>query len=159
MLAWWDKLGVNMNQDAEFLSSKIDAAMQLCKNVLEYGERIKSLSPADIGMDAYATELTQFTEDRGRATRVAIQELNAVSNSYEELEKNSSATPADKAFLSEKIRLVQDMSPLFAKQNVAIQKIIQVHLNSLRKESVEFHHNVGVIKNYLKAPDKRSFYG
>jgi len=148
-----------MNQDAEFLSSKIDAAMQLCKNVLEYGERIKSLSPADIGMDAYATELTQFTEDRGRATRVAIQELNAVSNSYEELEKNSSATPADKAFLSEKIRLVQDMSPLFAKQNVAIQKIIQVHLNSLRKESVEFHHNVGVIKNYLKAPDKRSFYG
>jgi len=148
-----------MNQDATNLSSKIDAAMQLCKNVLDYGEKIKALSPADIGMDAYATELTQFTEDRGRATRVAIQELNALSSSYDALEKNSSIAPADKAFLSEKIRLVQDMSPLFVKQNVAIQRIIQVHLNSLRKESVEFHHNVGVIKNYLKAPDKRSFYG
>jgi len=144
-----------MNQDANALSSKIDAVMQLCKNVLEYGEKIKTLSPEDIGMDAYATELTQCTEDRGRATRVAIQELNAISSCYEAL----SAAPAEKAFLSEKIRLVQDMSPLFAKQNVAIQRIIQVHLNSMRKESVEFHHNVRVIKNYLKAPDKRSFYG
>jgi len=76
-----------MNQDATNLSSKIDAAMQLCKNVLDYGEKIKALSPADIGMDAYATELTQFTEDRGRATRVAIQELNALSSSYDALEK------------------------------------------------------------------------
>jgi len=148
-----------MNLEASTLSSKIDAAMQLCQNVLDYGEKIKALSPADIGMDAYATELTQCTEDRGRATRIAIQELNAISSNYETLEKDSSTTPADKAFLSEKIRLVQDMSPLFVKQNVAIQKIIQVHLNSLRKESVEFHQNVKVIKNYLKAPDKRSFYG
>jgi hypothetical protein len=148
-----------MNKEASTLSSKIDAAMQLCKNVLDYGEKIKALSPEDIGMEAYATELTQCTEDRGRATRIAIQELNAISNNYEALEKDSSATPADKAFLGEKIRVVQDMSPLFVKQNVAIQRIIQVHLNSMRKESVEFHHNVRVIKNYLKAPDKRSFYG
>jgi len=144
-----------MTQDANALASKIDAAMQLCQNVLEYGEKIKALSPEDIGMDAYATELTQYTEDRGRATRIAIQELNAISSSYEAL----TAAPAEKAFLGEKIRVVQDMSPLFAKQNVAIQRIIQVHLNSMRKESVEFHHNVRVIKNYLKAPDKRSFYG
>jgi len=144
-----------MNQDANALASKIDAAMQLCKNVLDYGEKIKALSPEDIGIDAYATELTQYTEDRGRATRIAIQELNAISNIYEAL----SAAPADKAFLGEKIRLVQDMSPLFVKQNVALQRIIQVHLNSMRKESVEFHHNVRVIKSYLKAPDKRSFYG
>jgi hypothetical protein len=148
-----------MNQEAKSLSSRIDSAMQLCKNVLDYGEKIRALSPTDIGMDAYATELTQYTEDRGRATRTAIQELNAISSNYETLEKDPSITSADKAFLSEKIRSVQDMSPLFVKQNVAIQKIIQVHLNSLRKESVEFHHNVGVIKNYLKAPDKRSFYG
>ncbi|MDR2583311.1 MAG: hypothetical protein LBC75_07520 [Fibromonadaceae bacterium] len=144
-----------MNQDANDLASKIDTAMQLCQNVLDYGEKIKALSPSDIGMEAYAAELTQCTEDRGRATRVAIQELKAISNNYE----NLSAVPADKAFLSEKMRLVQDMSPLFAKQNIAIQRIIQVHLNSMRKESVEFHHNVRVIKNYLKAPDKRSFYG
>jgi len=148
-----------MNQEAKSLSSRIDTAMQLCQNVLDYGEKIRALSPTDIGMDAYATELTQYTEDRGRATRTAIQELNAISSNYETLEKDPSITSADKAFLSEKIRSVQDMSPLFVKQNVAIQKIIQVHLNSLRKESVEFHHNVGVIKNYLKAPDKRSFYG
>jgi len=148
-----------MNEEIKALSSKIDAAMKLCKNVLDYGEKIRNLSPADIGMDAYATELTKYTEDRGRATRVAIQELNAISSSYETLEKDPSTTPTDKAFLSEKIRSAQDMSPLFVKQNAAIQKIIQVHLNSLRKESVAFHHNVGVIKNYLKAPDKRSFYG
>jgi len=148
-----------MNQDIKSFSSRIDAAMQLCKNVFDCGEKIRALSPADIGMDAYANELTQYTEDRGRATRIAIQELNAISSSYETLESESSATPADKAFLTEKMRTVQDMSSLFAKQNLAIQKIIQVHLNSIRKESVEFHHNVGVIKNYLKAPDKRNFYG
>jgi DNA repair exonuclease SbcCD ATPase subunit len=148
-----------MHQDIDSLSSKIDAAMQLCKNVLEYGEKIRTLSPAEMGMDAYSEELIQCTEDRGRATRIAIQELHAISRNYETIEKESAATPADKAFLSEKIRSVQDMSPLFAKQNVAIQRIIQVHLNSLRKESVEFHHNVGVIKSYLKAPDKRTFYG
>jgi len=148
-----------MNQDAKSLSSRIDAAMQLCKNVFDYGEKIKALSPVDIGMDAYATELSQYTEDRGRATRIAIQELNSISSDYETLENDSSVTSADKAFLSEKMHSVQDMSTLFAKQNAAIQKILQVHINSLRKESVEFHHNVGVIKNYLKAPDKRSFYG
>jgi len=152
-----------MNKNINSLSLRIDAAMQLCKNVFDYGEKIRNLSPTDIGMDVYAEELTQYTEDRGRATRIAIQELNAISSSYEtlekELEKDSSVTPAEKAFLNEKMRTVQDMSPLFAKQNVAIQKIIQVHLNALRKESVEFHHNVGVIKNYLKAPDKRNFYG
>jgi DNA-directed RNA polymerase sigma subunit (sigma70/sigma32) len=157
MLAWWGE--VDMQQDIKSLSSKIDAAMQLCKNVLEYGEKIRALSPTDIGMDAYAMELTQYTEDRGRATRIAIQELNAIANNYETMENDSAATSADKAFLSEKMRLVQDMSSLFAKQNIAIQKIIQVHLNSLRKESVEFHHNVGVIRNYLKSPDSRSFYG
>jgi len=145
-----------MNQDINALSLRIDAAMQLCKNVFDCGEKIRSLSPSDIGMDAYTEELTQYTEERARATRIAIQELNDISSSYETLE--SSATSADKAFLTEKIRSVQDMSPLFAKQNAAIQKIIQVHLNSLRKESVEFHHNVGIIKNYLKAPDRRNFY-
>jgi len=145
-----------MNQDINAFSLRIDAAMQLCKNVFDCGEKIRSLSPSDIGMDAYTEELTQYTEERARATRIAIQELNDISSSYETLE--SSATSADKAFLTEKIRSVQDMSPLFAKQNAAIQKIIQVHLNSLRKESVEFHHNVGIIKNYLKAPDRRNFY-
>jgi len=147
-----------MNQDIKSFSSRIDAAMQLCKNVFDFGEKIRTLSPTDIGMDAYTEELTQYTEDRGRATRIAIQELNALNANYETFEKDTSATPADKAFLSEKMRLVKDMSPLFAKQNAAIQKIIQVHLNSIRKESVEFHHNVGVIKNYLKTPDKRNFY-
>jgi len=159
MLAWWDKSEVAMNQDIKSFSSRIDAAMQLCKNVFDCGEKIRALSPTDIGMDAYTEELSQYTEDRARATRIAIQELNAISSNYETLENDPSATPSDKAFLTEKIRSVQDMSSLFAKQNAAIQKIIQVHLNSLRKESVEFHHNVGVIKNYLKAPDKRSFYG
>jgi hypothetical protein len=148
-----------MHQDVNFLSSKIDAAMQLCKNVLDCGEKIRALSPTDIGMDAYAEELLQYTEDRGRVNRIAIQELNAIKSNYETLEKGSLASSADKAFLSEKMRSVQDMSPLFAKQNATIQKIIQVHLNSLRKESVEFHHNVGIIKNYIKAPDKRNFYG
>jgi len=148
-----------MNQDIKSFSSRIDAAMQLCKNVFDFGEKIRTLSPNDIGMDAYTEELTKYTEERARATRIAIQELNAIGSSYETIENDSSTLPADKAFLSEKIRLVQDMSPFFAKQNAAIQKIIQVHLNSIRKESVEFHHNVGVIKNYLKAPDKRNFYG
>jgi 3-dehydroquinate synthase class II len=48
---------------------------------------------------------------------------------------------------------------LFAKQNIGIRKNIEIHLKSLRNESVEFRHNVGVIKNYLKAPDNRTFYG
>ena len=148
-----------MRQDIKSLSSRIDSAIQLCNNVFEFGEKIKALSPMDIGMDTYATKLLQYTEDRGRATRVAVQELSAITSNYETIEKDSSATSADKAFLNEKIHSIQDMSPLFAKQNAVIQKIIQVHLNSLRKESVEFHHNVGVIKNYLKAPDNRTFYG
>jgi len=149
---------MNQNQDVKSFASRIDAAMQLCKNVFDFGEKIRSLSPADIGMDAYTAELTKYTEDRGRATRIAIQELNSIKSNFETFEKESDASPADKAFLTEKMRLVQDMSPLFVKQNVAIQKIIQVHLNSIRKESIEFHHNVGVIKNYLKTPDKRNFY-
>ncbi|MDR2731778.1 MAG: hypothetical protein LBB36_01000 [Fibromonadaceae bacterium] len=148
-----------MRQDVKSLSSKIDAAMQLCKNVLDCGEKIRKLSPLDIGMEAYTEELTHCTEDRGRATRIAIQELNSISTNYETIENDTTATLADKAFLNEKIRSVQDMSPLFTKQNAAIRKIIEVHLKSLRKESVEFHHNVGVIKNYLKTPDKRTFYG
>lgn len=133
--------------------------MQLCKKVLDFGEKIKTLSPLDIGMDAYAEELFQYTEARGQATRTAIQGLHAISDNYETIEEGAIATPADKAFLSEKLRCIQDMYPLFAKQDVAIRKSIEVHLNSIRKESVEFHHNVGVIKNYLKAPDKRNFYG
>jgi len=151
-----------MNQNVNNFSLRIDAAMKLCKNVFDFGEKIRTLSPTNIGMDAYVAELTQYTEDRGRVTRIAIQELNAIKDSYktleQEWEKDTSVTPADKAFLTEKMRTVQDMSPLFAKQNAAIQKIIQVHLNSIRKESIEFHHNVGVIKNYLKTPDKRNFY-
>lgn len=133
--------------------------MQMCKNVLEYGEKIKDLSPTDIGMDAYATELAQYTENRGHATRIAIQELQAISGNLETMEKESSATVADKAFLSEKIRTVQDMAPLFAKQSVIVKKIIDGHLNSLRKESVEFHKNAGIIKSYLQTPDTRTFYG
>jgi len=151
-----------MNRNINNFSLRIDAAMKLCKNVFDFGEKIRALSPTDIGMEAYAEELTQYTENRGRATRIAIQELNSISSNYETLEKelasDASVTQSDRAFLAEKVRTIQDMSPLFAKQNVAIQKIIQVHLNSLRKESVEFHHNVGVIKNYLKTPDKRNFY-
>jgi len=151
-----------MNQNINNFSLRIDAAMKLCRNVFDFGEKIRALSPTDIGMDAYAEELTRYTENRGRATRIAIQELNAIRDSYktleQEWEKDTSITSSDKAFLTEKMRTVQDMSPLFAKQNAAIQKIIQVHLNSIRKESIEFHHNVGVIKNYLKTPDKRNFY-
>jgi hypothetical protein len=79
--------------------------------------------------------------------------------SYQAIENDSSAEPAEKAFLTEKIRTVQDLSPLFAKQNVSIQKNIQQHLTSLRKESTEYHHNVGVIKNYLQTPDSGTFYG
>ncbi len=148
-----------MRQDITSLSMKIDEAMQLCKKVLDYGEIIKTLSPLDIGMEAYTDELVQYTEARGNATRIAIRELNAIINDYETIEKDVAATPADKAFINEKIHCVQDLSPLFAKQDVAVRKIIEVHLNSVRKESVEFHHNVGVIKNYLKTPDKRNFYG
>jgi len=148
-----------MRQDVKSLSSRIDDTMQLCKKVLECGEKIRGLSPLDIGMEAYTEELSQCTEDRGRATRVAIQELNAINDSYQTIEKDPTATTADKAFLSEKITCVQDLSPLFVKQNVAIKKNIETHLNSLRHESIEFRHNVGVIKNYLKAPDNRTFYG
>jgi len=133
--------------------------MQLCKKVLDYGEKIKTLSPLDVGMEAYTEELVQYTEARGNATRTAVQELKAISENYETIEKDDTATSADKAFLSEKLHCVQDLSPLFAKQDAAVQKIIEIHLTFLRKESVEFHHNVGVIKNYLKAPDNRTFYG
>ncbi|MCL2101120.1 MAG: hypothetical protein FWH22_05345 [Fibromonadales bacterium] len=148
-----------MRQDVKTLSSKIDAALQLCKNVLEYGEKIKGLSPLEIGIEAYAEELTQYTEGRGRATRIAIQELNAINGFYETIEKDPNALASEKAFLTEKLRTVQDLSPLFLKQDIVIRREIELHLNSLRKESVEFRHNVGVIKNYLKAPDRRAFYG
>jgi len=148
-----------MRQDVKSLSSKIDGAMQLCKNVLECGEKIKLLSPFEIGMDAYSEELARYTEDRGRATRVAIQELNAINGLYGVIENDSTAAAVDKAFLNEKIHSVQDLSAVFEKQNITIRKSIEIHLNSLRQESVEFRHNVGVIKNYLKAPDNRTFYG
>jgi hypothetical protein len=148
-----------MRQDLEALSLKIDSAMKLCKNVLEYGEKIRELSPMDTGMDAYAEELTNYTEDRGRATRVAIQELSAMNKNYEIIENDSTVTSMDRAFLYEKILNVQSLSSQFAKQNEIIRKSIEIHLGSLRKESIEFHHNVGVIKSYLKAPDKRTFYG
>jgi hypothetical protein len=148
-----------MHQDIKSLFSKIDNAVQLCKNVLDCGEKIRALSPLTIGIEAYAEELTKQTENRGRATRAAIQEINAVSSVYKEIETNSAIASADKAFLNEKMRSVRDMSPLFAKQNVVIRRNIEMHLNSLRQESVDFRHNVGVIKNYLKAPDRRTFYG
>lgn len=148
-----------MRQDVKSLSSRIDAAMQLCKKVLECGEKIRSLSSIDIGMEAYADELSQYTEDRGRATRAAIQEINAISVHCQTIEEDPTATVSEKAFLNEKMRSVQDLSPLFIKQDVIIRKNIESNLNILRRESVDFRHNVGVIKNYLKAPDKRSFYG
>jgi hypothetical protein len=148
-----------MHQDIKSLLSKIDNAVQLCKNVLDCGEKIRALSPITIGIEAYAEELTKQTENRGRATRTAIQEINALNSVYKEIETNSAIAAADKAFLTEKMRSVRDMSPLFAKQNVVIRKNIETHLNSLRQDSVDFRHNVGVIKNYLKAPDRRAFYG
>jgi len=147
-----------MHKEVKALSSKIDTAMQLCKKVLECGEKIRELSPLDMGMDAYAVELTQCTEDRGRATRNAIQELHAISDSYELIEKDPTVTSTDRSFLMERLRCVQDLSPMFTKQNTAIRKSIEINLKSLRQESVEFRQNVGVIKNYLKAPDNRAFY-
>jgi len=149
-----------MRQDVKSLSSRVDTAMQLCKKVLDCGEKIREISPLDIGMEAYSDELIKRTEDRGRATRAAIQELNAINGVYETIEKDPTATASEKAFLKERISYIQDLlSPLFAKQDIAMRKSIEIHLNSLRKESVEFRHNVSVIKNYLKAPDNRTFYG
>jgi hypothetical protein len=148
-----------MREDVKSLSSKIDLAMQRCKDVLDFGEKIRELSPFEIGMEDYAEKLTQYTEDRGRATRAAIKELHTITARFQEIDSDSTANYSDKAFLGEKIRTVQDLSPLFAKQNSTIQKIIKLHLSSLHKESAEFHHNTGVIKNYLKTPDSRTFYG
>jgi len=148
-----------MRQDVKTLASRIDSAMALCKKVLEYGEKIRVLSPLDMGVDAYTEELTQFTEDRGKATRTAIREISSIYDSYAEIEKDLTASNAEKGFLNEKIRTVQDLSPLFAKQDVIIRRIIETHLTALRKESAQFHSNVGVIKNYLKTPDTRTFYG
>ncbi len=149
-----------MRQDVKSLSSRIDTAMQLCKKVLDCGEKIRELSPLDTGMEPYAEELIRHTEDRGRATRAAIQELNAISGFYETIDKDPTATDSEKAFLKERINYIRDLlSPLFTKQDIAMRKSIEIHLNSLRKESVEFRHNVSVIKNYLKAPDNRTFYG
>jgi len=148
-----------MNQNFKALSSKIDSAMQLCKNVLEYDSKIKELSPLDIGMDLYSEKLTQCVESRGKATRAAIMELNEIGNVYETIENDSTATVAEKARLNEKIHSLQDLASVFAKQNTVTKKSIEVHLNSLHQESAEFQHNVKVIKNYLKAPDNRTFYG
>jgi hypothetical protein len=148
-----------MHQEVKTLSSRIDTAKQLCNNVFECGEKIRTLSPLDIGMENYAEELTQYTEKRGRATRAAIQELGAINKNYETLLNNSAITASEKGFLDEKMRSVQDLSSSFAKQNTMIRRNIETHLNSLRKESVEFKQNVGVIRNYLNAPDKRTFYG
>jgi len=148
-----------MRQDIKALASKIDSAMALCKKVLECGEKIRGLSPIDMDMNAYAETLTQFTEDRGRATYAAIQEISSINSSYAEIEKDSTASASEKGYLSEKIRTVQDLSPLFAKQNAVLKRIIETHLTVLRKESAQFHSNVGVIKSYLKTPDKRTFYG
>jgi hypothetical protein len=148
-----------MRQDVKDLSLRIDEAIQLCKKVIDYGEAIRNLSPLDIGMDAYVEELTKYTESRGHATRIAIQELNSISSSYETIESDATATSVEKAFLRERMQFVQDLSPLFAKQDVLVRKVIEIHLTSLRKESAEFNHNAGVIKSYLKAPDKRNFYG
>jgi len=148
-----------MRQDVKSLASKIDSAMQLCKNVLEHDSKIKALSPQDIGIDAYAEELTLCVESRGRATRTAIQELNEIGSFYETIENDSTATVADKALLNEKIHSLQDLSAVFAKQNTVVRRSIEIHLNSLHHESAEFQHNVKVIKNYLKAPDNRTFYG
>jgi len=148
-----------MRQDVKSLVSKIDSAMQLCKNVLEHDSKIKALSPLDIGMDEYTEELTLCVESRGRATRIAIQELSEIGSSYEAIEKDTTAAVADKALLNEKIHSLQDLSSTFAKQNAIVRKSIEIHLNSLRQESAGFQHNVKVIKNYLKAPDNRTFYG
>jgi len=147
-----------MHKEVKSLSSKIDSAMQLCKKVLECGEKIRDLSPLDIGMEAYAMELAQCTEDRGLATRNAIQELHAINDSYETIDKDPTVTNTDRSFLMERLHCVQDLSPMFTKQNNAIRKSIELHLKSLHQESIEFRHNVGVIKNYLKAPDNRTFY-
>ena len=149
-----------MRQDVKSLSSRVETAMQLCKKVLECGEKIRELSPLDIGMESYVEELISHTEDRGRAARAAIQELNSINGFYEAIEKDPTATVSEKAFLKERISSIQDLlSPLLTKQDTAMRKGIEVHLNSLRQESAEFRHNVGVIKNYLKAPDNRTFYG
>jgi len=148
-----------MRQDVKSLSSKIDSAMQLCKNILEHDSKIKELSPLDIGMDEYAEKLTQCVESRGRATRAAIKELNEIGIFYETIEKDPTATVADKTILNEKIHSLQDLSSVFAKQNTVVKKSIEIHLNSLHQESAEFQHNVKVIRNYMKAPDNRTFYG
>jgi len=148
-----------MHQDVKSLASKIDNAMQLCKKVLEHDSKIKALSPLDIGMDEYAEKLTLCVESRGNATRTAIQEINEIGSVYETIENDSTATVAEKAILNEKIHSLQDLSSVFAKQNAVTRKSIEIHLNSLHNESAEFQQNVKVIKNYLKAPDNRTFYG
>ncbi|GHV12972.1 hypothetical protein AGMMS49938_06620 [Fibrobacterales bacterium] len=148
-----------MRKDITELASKIDGAKVLCQKVLDCGETIKKLSAEEIGADAYAEELTRLTDERGNATRIAIQEINAITEKFEIIKNDETASSAEKAFLREKLHSVQDMNPLFVKQNAILQKNISAQMDSLRQESVEFYHNVGVIKNYLKAPDKKSFYG
>jgi hypothetical protein len=148
-----------MREDVKALSSRIDDAKVLCKRVLEAGEKIKKLSPDEMGMEAYSEEVEQFTESRGRATRTAIKELTLIGGLFSEIENDSTASEMEKAFLNEKISAIQALSPLFAQQSVAIRKIIEKHLTAMRQESVEFNQKVGVIKTYLKTPDKRTFYG
>ena len=148
-----------MREDVKILSSRIDAAKLLCKKVLEVGDKIKSLSPEKMGMDAYADEITQSTEYRGRATRTAIKELNAISGLFNEIEGDETASAMEKSYLNEKISTIQALSPLFAQQSVVIRKIIEKHLTAMRQESVDFHQKVDVIKTYLKTPDRKNFYG
>jgi len=148
-----------MREDVKSLVSKIDSAMQLCKNVLEHDSKIKALSPLDVGMDVYAEELTQCVESRGRATRIAIQELNEIGRFYKTIENDSTVAIVDKVFLNGKINSLQDLSSVFIKQNAVAKKSIEIHLNALHQESAGFQQNVKVIKNYLKAPDNRTFYG
>lgn len=148
-----------MNEEVQKLSLKIDNTINLCKKVLEYGDKIKAISPLDMGMIEYSEKLTQLTEARGEATRVAILELGELQKRYKEIDNDSSIKTADKVLLKEKMNTIIDLSPLFFKQNVILQKAIDIHLKSLQQESSGFHKNVGVIKNYLKAPDKKNFYG
>jgi len=148
-----------MHQNVKSLVSKIDNAIQLCQKVLEHDGKIKELSPLEIGMDVYAEKLTQCVESRGRATRAAIQEISGIGSSFEAIENDSTVAVSDKIFLNGKIDSLQNLSSLFTKQNAIVRKSIEIHLNSLHRESAGFQQNVKVIKNYLKAPDNRTFYG
>ncbi|MDR0516006.1 MAG: hypothetical protein LBH25_03080 [Fibromonadaceae bacterium] len=148
-----------MRKDIETLSSRIDSAKQLCKKVLDFGEKVKSLSPEEIGMDAYTEKVEQITSDRARVTREAIKELNSINVFLRQIESDSAINIVERAFLAEKVGTVQAFSPLFAQQNSVLKKCIEKHLTGMRQDAVEFHKKVDVIKTYLKTPDRRTFYG